>query len=52
MYIKKSSGPKTEPCGTPWVFASLFEISIPIWVVCVRPVRYELNEYLIDPIIP
>ena len=39
MYIKKSNVPKTELCSTPGVFSSLFEISIPIWVVCVRRVR-------------
>ena len=49
MYIEKSSGSKTQPCGTPWVFSSLFDIYISIWVVCVRRVRYEWNQLLIDP---
>ena len=26
MYIKKSSGPKTEPCGTPWLLVRVSDI--------------------------
>ena len=36
IQIRKSSGPKTEPCGTPKVIFFFGEIKEPIWVVCVR----------------
>ena len=36
---KKSSGPRTEPWGTPQVESNLSETWGPIWVVWVRPCK-------------
>ena len=46
-YIKKRSGPSTEPWGTPHTIVSLLETVEPICVDCVLHDKYEENQALI-----
>ena len=53
IYINlKSKGPRTEPCGTPNLMISFDDIFSSIWVVCIRPAKYDLNQLLITPRMP
>ena len=48
--IVKSRGPRTDPCGTPDSSISLLDLFLgPISVICLRPIRYEVNQSFIMP---
>ena len=45
MYIRKSNGPRTEPCGTPQLFPSNSDDFSLNETYCLRSVRYDLNQF-------
>ena len=52
MYKRKSSGPKTEPCGTPKNILFCVEYSPEIEVYCLRLVRYDDMRLCDIPLTP
>ena len=52
MYIKKSSGPKTESCGTPWSLVRVYDIEFLMETYWFRWVRKVLNHLSGTPRIP
>lgn len=50
--LKKSSGLRTEPWGTPHPTFCLLEAVEPIWVDSVLPQKYDDNQTFIIPLIP
>ena len=52
MYIRKRSGPRTEPCGTPCEIVLVDESNPRIDTNCERLLRYEANQLLAVPRIP
>ena len=52
MYIKNSSVPKTEPCGTPQVIPNIEEDAPPVETNCSRLTKNDLNQSLTTPRMP
>ena len=52
MYIRKSEGPKTDPCGTPHVILEVLDSKPLIDTNCLRFVKYDSNYLLANPRIP
>lgn len=48
----KSSGPRTEPCGTPCVRGALGDQKSPMETNCSLRVRYDLDQESIVPVMP
>ena len=46
MYTRKSKGPKTDPLGTPDTTSNCFDFDPPICTLCLRLLRYDLNQKL------
>ena len=51
MHIKKSSGPSTEPWGTPMFMGRVSDISLLIAVYRVLSARYVLNNFKGIPVL-
>ena len=51
-FSKKKRGPKTEPCGTPWLICSISELCPCIDTYYDLLVRYDLYQLLATPLIP
>ena len=52
MYMRKSKGPKTDPCGTPHVTLELLDTKPMIHKNCLLFAKYDSNHVFANPLIP
>src|SRR5664279_15945 len=52
VYNTKSTGPRTEPCGTPYFTVRAGDLILLNSTYCVRSDRYELNQSSAVPRMP
>ena len=52
MYIRKSKGPKTDPCGTPHEIPEVLDSKLLIDTNCLRFAKYDSSHLFANPRIP
>ena len=52
VYRINKTGPRTEPCGTPWSSSDGWDLVRPKQTDCVLEVRYDANHWWAMPITP
>ena len=52
VYSVNKTGPRTEPCGTPWSSSDGWDVFPPKQTECVFEVRYDANHWWAMPITP